>query len=294
MADAKIFIVTGKGGVGKSSIAAGLALAQAKEGRRTLLVEFGEESYFKYLFDLEQVGFEPKTLGNQWHNLHLALWNGRQCLRDYVAHILKLQTLTDLFFENAAMKAFIDAAPALSDVSILGKLTSGIRRVGPQFPYDTIIVDGYAAGHIMAMVRAPKSLSEAIRVGAMGDQSREILNVISDENLCRFVIVSLAEDLPVTESLELHQSLHHELQTHPSLILNRMSPEPEIESLSDDFYKKREKFCDYLKAIKERQEQSRQRLSTLGSFPHEISQVFAKDSADLLSTLRSSLEGVTL
>jgi anion-transporting ArsA/GET3 family ATPase len=215
----EIIFVTGKGGVGKSTVAAGIALSQALAGKRCLLVELGNQSFFKDYFQLTSVGYEPQNLRP---GLDLALWSGPECLREYAKHLLKIESLYRLFFENPVTRALVNVAPGLPEISILGKITSGPPRfVGPPLPYDCLVIDAYATGHFLALIRAPLGMVEAVSFGPMGEQSRAIQSVISDPTTAKYVVVSVPEELPVIEALELSTNIEKQVQIRPLQILNR-------------------------------------------------------------------------
>lgn len=213
----KLVVVSGKGGVGKSVVSAAIAQKYAKSGQRTLLVELGEKSYFENVYNVS-VSHRPVEV---YSNLHVAMWSGETCLREYVAHLLKFDRLAELFFENRVMSAFINAAPALKELAILGKLTSGIRQWGPELPFDRIVMDAYSTGHMLALLRAPIGMAELVDVGPMGEQCRSIMGVLRNSSLCRFVIVTLLEELPVTEALELRLQIEKILGFEAEIICNR-------------------------------------------------------------------------
>ncbi len=219
----KIILVTGKGGVGKSSVAAALALKEARKGRRVLLVELGERSYFADLLSQLQEGvtYEPQSLTPQ---LDVALWDGETCLREYLFHYIPLKKVVNLFFENPVMKSLVRAAPALKELAILGKATSGLRKVGPAFEYEVIVIDAYATGHFRALIQAPRGMAEAIGFGPMGEQSRSIEKWISNPATCRIVVVALPEELPVVEALELGQGVKDQLGQQVHFVLNKVWP----------------------------------------------------------------------
>ncbi|MCB0355718.1 MAG: P-loop NTPase, partial [Bdellovibrionales bacterium] len=147
--ESKIYLISGKGGVGKSSVAAALGQNFAKKGLRTLIVELGENSYFNYLF-AKNFSFEPQSIGS---NLDLATWSGENCLKEFIAYYIRLTKIVDLFFENKIMKTLVKAAPALHELAILGKLTSGPRKIGPELRYDRIVLDGFSSGHFLSLLR---------------------------------------------------------------------------------------------------------------------------------------------
>lgn len=218
----EIHFVTGKGGVGKSTVAAALALRKAKSGLRTLLVEIGDQSFYKDYFHLPEVGFEPVKIQE---NFSVALWTGQNCLREYIIHLIKAETLYKLFFENAVMKAFVNVAPALPELAIMGKATSGPRHHGPALPFDCIVMDCYATGHFTALMGAAEGMAKAVKVGPMGEQSRNIDKTLRDSSLCQYYIVCLPEELPVRESEELHEELQKHFGVKAHVVLNKFLDE---------------------------------------------------------------------
>ncbi len=135
----KIFMVTGKGGVGKSVVAAALAQRAAKNGLKTLLVELGEQSFYQYVYH-RTVGYEPVVIRP---NFSIALWGGHACLREYVYHLVRVKPIVDLFFDNRVMRTFIRAAPALKEfylkakhgkIMSTGKILIKIHQTAQDFP----------------------------------------------------------------------------------------------------------------------------------------------------------------
>jgi anion-transporting ArsA/GET3 family ATPase len=218
----EIHFVTGKGGVGKSTVAAALALKKAQSGLRTLLVEIGDQSFYKDYFHLSEVGFEPVKIQE---NFSVALWTGQSCLREYIIHLIKIEALYRLFFENATMKALVNVAPALPELAIMGKATSGPRHHGPPLPYDCIVVDCYATGHFMALMSAAEGMAKAVKVGPMGEQSRSIDKTLRDPKICHYYVVCLPEELPVRESEELYEELQKHFGVKARIVLNKFLDE---------------------------------------------------------------------
>lgn len=217
-----IHFISGKGGVGKSAVAAALGWHLANSGRRTLLVELGEHSYFRHIFSQEISG-QPVSMHS---HLSVVRWDGESCLREYIHHLVKIERVVKLFFDNRVMRALVQAAPALKELALLGKITSGVRRIGPTLPFDDLVIDAYATGHFRALWRAPIGLAEAIPIGPMGEQSRSIIRVMRDSAQVRYHVVMIPEELPVTEGLELAKDIQTEMEQRPQLIFNRWLNSP--------------------------------------------------------------------
>ncbi len=229
----EIHFFTGKGGVGKSVLAAAQARALGQKGRKVLLVELGDQSYFQFFFGIPAVEYPPKAI-RDWFDL--ARWSGKDCFRDYARHFIRVESLYRLFFENQVALSLIDAAPGLAEVAILGKITSGPpRNVGPSLPYDTIVVDAYSSGHFLSLLRAPAGLASAIRVGPMGEQTRSILKVLRDSSICQYHVVAQSEEMMVQETLELYASLRELLGFSPRIWMNKrhVFQESDLQSLSE-------------------------------------------------------------
>jgi anion-transporting ArsA/GET3 family ATPase len=233
--------------VGKSTIAAALAISLARAGFKTLLVELGEKGFYRLVFNVE-IGHEPRLLSP---HLSLARWDGEDCLKEYLLHLLKLERVVDLFFENRVMKSLVQAAPGLKELALAGKITSGVRGVGPTLPFDRIVVDAYSTGHFRALVESPHAMANAIPVGPMGEQSRSIDAVLkSPVNSCYHIVVT-PEELPVVEGLELVRFVQEKFNIAPEVILNRWLAPPvtldELKVLPSS------EFTGYLRFLLERQ-----------------------------------------
>lgn len=224
----QIIFVTGKGGVGKSVVALALAKKLSLE-KKVLLVELGLHSFYADFLGLS-IQYRPTPYQA---NLDIALWSGSDCLKEYALYLLKIEGLYKLFFENRISRALIEIAPALSELSILGKITSGIRGVGPALDYDVIVVDSYATGHMMALLKAPRGMAEAIRFGPMSEQTSTMLATIRDPALSQYFIVTLPEELPAIEADELHREIRAEVGISPQILCNKMWPIDEVQSLRE-------------------------------------------------------------
>src|SRR5881227_413194 len=186
-------VVTGKGGVGKSTVAAALALAAARDGRRVAVGELGGHARVAGL--LRGSGIDTLTV-----NVHHALteWLATQLPR----------RLADLLMRSGAFASLVAAAQGGGELIAITKLWELVQRrrwtPGAE-PYDLVIVDAPASGHGAALLRAPRTFADIARVGPIGAQAREVADFLKRD--AGFVIVTLAAELPVSETLALQKQL---------------------------------------------------------------------------------------
>src|SRR5947207_150634 len=186
-------VVTGKGGVGKSTVAAALALAAARDGRRVAVGELGGHARVAAL--LRGSGIDTQTV-----DVHHALteWLATQLPR----------RLADLLMRSGAFASLVAAAPGGAELISITKLWELVqhRRWNPNAePYDLVIVDAPASGHGAALLRAPRTFADIARVGPIGTQAREVADFLKED--AGFVIVTMPAELPVSETLQLQQQL---------------------------------------------------------------------------------------
>lgn len=223
MATQKIHFFTGKGGVGKSTLAASFAyeIARNSASSNILLTELSERPFYQDFLQVPTQGYTPVRIEKLSKNLALSLWSPQECLREYALHLLKIESLYKLFFENPVSRSLIQVAPGLQELAILGKVTSSVRQHGPAMNFDQIVIDAYSTGHFLSLLRAPKAMSEVIQFGPMGEQSKSIDRWIRNPDFCQIHLVCLPELFPVTETIELYQQLVQEFGLVPKVYLNK-------------------------------------------------------------------------
>lgn len=259
-----LVLVTGKGGVGKSLCAAAIAHREAKKGRKVCLMELGAQSFYEALFQTRGIGYEPIEAVP---GIHISLLTPNECLKEYVLQYLKVPKLYDIFFQTRVIKAFLEAAPGISEISILGKITSNLINVLPT-EYDLFVVDCYSTGHALSLLRAPKGISKAVSMGPIFERAEQIHQAISDPSKTHYVIVTLPEEMPVNESLELHQQLKSEFNADPTIVCTKLLKPPVSterlkemqESIND---KGMRSFITFLQSKLPQQEKQLQRLRAL-------------------------------
>jgi anion-transporting ArsA/GET3 family ATPase len=228
-----IHLVSGKGGVGKSLFSLALARFLQSQNQKVLLVELGDYSFYSDLLQEPSLGYKPQLL--PLYQLHIACWNGRSALSEYVLHLLKIESLHRLFFENPITTSLVDAAPGLKELAILGKITSGSPRyVGPPLDYQCLVVDAFSSGHFLSLLKSPQAMAQTFKKGPMGEQSRSILSSIQSPEITSLHLVTLPEELPHEETQELLENLKTVTPLKPTLWMNKWMTYPKtLEPLED-------------------------------------------------------------
>ena len=204
----RVLIVAGKGGVGKSTVATSLAHLSARSGLRTLLVSLTEPA----------VGIPPHDLLEQ-----ITVSPGR-ALSDYLA-TKGLGLLSRQLAKSGIMELVATTAPGLDDLLVLGR----IKAFEQEKRADVIIVDGPAAGHALDLVRAPLQLKRAIGTGPISQQADEVLEMLSDGDRCKLMLVTTAAITPVTETCEAAEELRDTANmTLAPIVVNKCDPEVPI------------------------------------------------------------------
>ena len=215
----RLIFVTGKGGVGKTTIAAGLARTLANEGRRVLLCSVDERSDLADAFNVAPLNFRPTVVDD---HLSLMAMDTEASLREYLKIYLKLPMVGRIGPIAAAFDFVATAAPGVREILTIGKLCYEVR----ERHYDSVIVDSPSSGHITGYLAAPQALQQLIRVGLIRNQTDWMLKLLSDESTTGVVLVTTAEEMPVNETIQLSQAIANDTTTHvAAVIVNRVLPE---------------------------------------------------------------------
>ena len=221
--DRRLILVMGKGGVGRSTMAAAIASACARRGRRTLLYQSNAKDRFGAYFGKPPLGPEPTELADNLYGLNTS---PADALREYGLMILKFERIYEMVFENRVTKAFLRAIPGLDDYSVLGKAwfhTTETKRGKPL--WDTLVFDMPASGHSMSMLRIPWVITETVPEGPLTRDARTVQAMLRDPARTAAVIVTIGEEMPVTEARELAQKLHPLGVVPQRVLVNQMFPD---------------------------------------------------------------------
>jgi anion-transporting ArsA/GET3 family ATPase len=221
--DRKLLVITGKGGVGKSTMAAAIGLLAAREGRRTVVVELGEQSRLAELFGAslgapgEEIGLE-RNLSSISIDPDQALLEWLQALGGRVSGRLLASSGTFQYFAAAA-----PGAKELVSMVKIWQLTRGGRR--GRLAHDLVVLDAPATGHALGLLASPRTFGAIARVGPIAGQTRQLQELLQDRSRTAYLAVALASEMAVTEALELQEGLERELERElATVIVNGLLP----------------------------------------------------------------------
>ena len=202
----KILVVAGKGGVGRSTVAAALAIVAARRGRKVCIAEVDRKGTLPRLFGRAPSRYEPSELRPGIWGLTIL---PEQALEEYLEVQYHMKRMSKLFKSTHFVDYITTAAPGLEDILVLGKIwyLEQDRSSGRRDSFDTIIVDAPAAGHMLSFLSAPMGLSDAVQVGPIKRQADWLVEMLRDPDRTQVHLVTLAEDMPVAETLETARAL---------------------------------------------------------------------------------------
>lgn len=192
----ELVVVTGKGGVGKTTVAAAVASLLARERRVTLLDVDPRESAHR-LFDVPPSAGEPVAIGDRLELLHT---RPRRVVDEIVSSKLKVGPLVRRLQASPIYDHFVDGAPGLKELALL-RYAHDLVRESKGSRCDCVVLDSPATGHARSLLSAPALVAEAIASGPIAELAAEVASWL-ESPAAGFVLVTLAEELPVTESLE--------------------------------------------------------------------------------------------
>lgn len=207
----RFLIVTGKGGVGKTTVCAAEALALAAKGKRVLVCMCNAKERLSTMLGSELIGSDVRPVAQ---NVWAVNMDPTKALEEYGAMMLKSRALYKLLFDNRYVRMFFRAVPGMQEWTMLGKAwwhTTETREDGAH-RFDVVILDAPATGHGLDMLRVPKVILDVVPPGLLRRDAERAWELFQDPANCAVVLVTLPEEMPTTETIELAAALRDELK----------------------------------------------------------------------------------
>lgn len=215
----RLLIVSGKGGVGRTTIAALLGAALAARGRKILIATTGHDDRLAWMLGGEQLTDTPETVAP---NLDIQRLVPATCVEEYGTLVTRSQRLSHMVFGNRAVRRLLRAIPGLDDFAILGKVWHEAVRARS---YDTILFDGPASGHLRLVLGVPQAILATVAEGPLTHEATAMRDSLQDPSVCAPVLVGLPEPWPLTELGELASALRREIGMGAgTLVVNKLWP----------------------------------------------------------------------
>ena len=224
--DKRLAFVTGKGGVGKTTVSYALGLAAAAAGKRAIVCEIARQEHGSALFGRDPIGFNETELSD-------GLWaisiDPDKMVREYLEVLLPVRAMASLLYRSNLFAYLAAATPGLQEVVSIGKayeLTLDVRR-SPDGAgtYDLVIVDAPATGHGIGFLEAPGTFRRIAKGGPLADQASRIERMITDREQSGVGIVATAEEMAVNETAELAEGLDETGVALEEVFVNGLFPE---------------------------------------------------------------------
>ena len=215
----QLVFVTGKGGVGKTTVAAALAQLAAEHGQRVLACEVDAKGDLAALFEAAPTGFVPKEIAPSVWSMSM---DTEASLREYLKLHLRIPVVGRIGPLAKAFDFVATAAPGVREILTVGKICYEVRERN----YDLVVVDAPASGHIIGQLAAPQAINDLVKVGLIRSQTDWLLEILSDSLRTGLVAVTTPEEMPVAETLELTARVREETSVRMSaVVVNRVLPE---------------------------------------------------------------------
>jgi len=217
--DHKLLFVSGKGGVGKSTVAAALALLGSQRGKRTLACEIDAKGNLADFFEAGPTDYTPREVQP---NLFAMSMDTEASLQEYLRLQMRLPAIARIGPLARAFEFVATAAPGVREILTVGKPVWEVR----EGHYDLVVVDAAATGHIVGQLAAPQAINELVHVGLIRQQTGWLIDILSNRETTGLVVVTTPEEMPVNETIELTQRVEDETDVVLSaIVVNRVLPE---------------------------------------------------------------------
>lgn len=217
--DHRLLFVTGKGGVGKTSVASAIAMLAAERGKRTLVCEVDAKGNLADFLGVGPLSFEATEVRPKLHAMSM---DTEESLKEYLKLFLKVPFVSRMGALAGAFDFIATAAPGVKEILTIGKLTYEVK----ENHYDLVVVDAAATGHVVGQLASPVAINDLVKVGLVRNQTDWMIDILTDHHQTGVVVVTAPEEMPVSETLELIGRLGGETEISLSgVVVNRVLPE---------------------------------------------------------------------
>jgi anion-transporting ArsA/GET3 family ATPase len=231
--DRRLVIVTGKGGVGKSTVATALALLAVRAGKRVLVCEVNAPERVAPLLGAPPAGASEREALPGLFTVNVT---PPEAMREYGLMILRFRAVYAAVFENRVMRYFLKVIPSLAELVMLGKILHEVRKAGSDGRprWDLVVVDAPSTGHAVQLLRVPSALLDTVPPGPLQHNARWMHDLLVDPQRTAVALVTLPEEMPVNETLELDAALRSVVGLVPAALLVNAMPEARFAPREED------------------------------------------------------------
>lgn len=227
---ARVAIVSGKGGVGKTTVAAALAIAAARAGSSVLLAEIEDRDGIAPLFGLRTLDYTERALGPNLNGLSVI---ADEALVEYLQLFYGIPRVSRTLLRAKVLEFATNTAPGLRDILLIGKVREAERRRHEgKYVYDLVVLDAPPTGRLPRFLDAPRAIVDLVRGGPIRTQAQSVLDMTLDPKRCQVVLVTNPEEMPVRETAEAAEGLAKMGLALGPIVVNAVWPD--IGSLGKD------------------------------------------------------------